>query len=610
MASTSSQNPRYEAHENPSLLASLGHGAQFSLIASATLLITPVVVAKASGRDDSYLVWMVFASLVVCGVSTFIQVRRIGPIGAGAVLPMFTAAFSIPFCISAVMDGGPATLTALVIVSAALQLVISRWLFILRRLVTPTVGGTVLMILSITLASVVPRLMQDVPDEPVGGPLTALITLGVIAALILRGSAILRLWGPVVGLVIGCAAAAGFGFYDPGRVIEAPWFGVPGQWPGLGLDFGIPFWTLLPAFLFLGVVISIQANGESITQQRVAWRQERAVDFRQVQGALAGTGITNLLAGLASAVPNIINPGAVAYTQTTGVASRRVGYCMGGLFILVALLPKASGLLSTIPGPVMAGYLIVLSGGLFVEGARTVIQTEQNRQKVLVAGVCFWVGAAFQFGLFSLPGAGPVWGALLKSGITTGGLAVVVMILYLEFTNPRRMRFKSRLHIDALPELNEFIARFATHRGWDDAMKERLSAVAEETLLTLAPLDLEGLEVDEEDEETGEQRQLVVLVSGEGQVADLEFIGGGGEGNIEDQVRQLQQHDTEDPAENELSLRLLRSFRLIGKTSAVPRHRHHHGPCRPPPERDKGSQARRKCVIGGRQTILGARKIC
>lgn len=560
MASTASQNPRYEAHENPPLLASLGYGVQFSLIASATLLVTPIVVAKASGRDDSYLVWMVFASLVVCGISTFIQVRRIGPIGAGAVLPMFTAAFSIPFCISAVVDGGPATLTALVIVSAVLQLVISRWLFILRRLVTPTVGGTVMMILSITLASVVPRLMQDVPDEPVGGPITALITLGVIAALILRGSAILRLWGPVVGLIVGCAAAAGFGFYDPGWVIDAPWFGVPSQWPGLGLDFGIPFWTLLPAFLFLGVVISIQANGESITQQRVAWRDGRAVDFRQVQGALAGTGVTNVLAGLTSAVPNIINPGAVAYTQTTGVAARRVGYCMGGLFILVALLPKVSGLLSTIPGPVMAGYLIVLSGGLFVEGARTVIQSEQNRQRVLVAGVCFWIGAAFQFGLFSLPGSGPVWGALLKSGITTGGLAVVVMILYLEFTNPRRMRFTSKLHIDALPDLNEFIARFATRRGWDDAMKDRLSAVAEETLLTLAPLDLEGLMSDEEDKETWEERQLVVIMSGEGQVADLEFIGGGGEGNVEDQVRQLQQHDTQEPSENELSLLLLRSF--------------------------------------------------
>ena len=161
MAVTASQNPRYEAHENPPLFASLGYGLQFSLIASATLLVTPVVVAKASGRDASYLVWMVFASLLVCGVSTLIQVRRLGPVGAGAVLPMFTAAFSIPFCITAVVDGGPATLMTLVLVSAAVQIVVSRWLFILRRFVTPIVGGTVMMILSITLASVVFGLLDE-----------------------------------------------------------------------------------------------------------------------------------------------------------------------------------------------------------------------------------------------------------------------------------------------------------------------------------------------------------------------------------------------------------------------------------------------------------------
>ncbi len=533
--------------------------------------MTPVVVAKASGRDDSYLVWMVFASLVVVGVSTLLQVRRLGPIGAGAFLPMFTAAFSIPFCISAVVDGGPATLITLVLVTAATQIIISKWLFILRRLVTPILGGTVMMILSITLASVVPRLLDDVSSvEPVGAHLTALATIGVVAVFILRGSAVLRLWGPVIGIAAGCVVAAAFGFYNAERVIDAPWVGLPSQWPGLGLEFGIPFWTLLPAFLFLGVIISIQANGEAITQQRVAWRQERAVDFRQVQGALAGAGVTNLLAGIAGAVPNIINPGAVSFTQTTGVASRRVGYCIGCIFILIAFLPKLSGLLSTIPGPVMAGYLIVMAGTLFVEGARLVIQSEQNRRKVLVAGVCFWIGASFQFGLFSLPDVGPVWGALLKSGITTGGLALVAMVLYLEFTNPRHMRFKSQLDIEALPELNEFIARFADSRGWDAAMKDRLSAVAEETLLTLAPLDL-TLDLEEDgDEMGGDERQLIVLASSEGEIADLEFIGGGNEENIEDQVRQLQQHDEETPIEHELSLRLLRNY-----ASSVEHHQYH-----------------------------------
>ena len=137
------------------------------------------------------------------------------------------------------------------------------------------------------------------------------------------------------------------------------------------------------------------------------------------------------------------------------------------------------------------------------------------------------------------------------------------MILYLELTSPRRMRFQSKLHIDALPELNEFIAKFAASRGWDTAMKEKLSAVAEETLLTLAPLDLElSLDLDaEEDEDDGDTRQLVVVASSDEAVADLEFIGGGGDDeNIEDRVRQLQLHDEETPVEQELSLRLLRSY--------------------------------------------------
>ena len=342
-----------------------------------------------------------------------------------------------------------------------IQVVISKWLFILRRIVTPTVGGTVMMILSITLASVVFGLLDRASEvEPVAAPLTALATLVIVAALTLRGSAVVRLWGPLIGIVGGCVVAAAFGIYDIDRVIQAPWVGLPSEWPGLALDFGIPFWTLLPAFLFLGVIISIQVNGASIAMQRVSWREDRAVDFRQVQGALAGTGVSNLMAGVTGAVPNVINPGIVSFTQITGVASRRVGYCVGLIFLVLAFLPKASGLLSTIPGPVMTGYLIMITGTLFVDGARTLIQTEENRQKVVVAGVCFWIGASFQFGLFNLPDIGPVWGALFKSAVTTGGVAAIVMILYLELTSPRRMRFQSKLHIDALPELNEFIAKF------------------------------------------------------------------------------------------------------------------------------------------------------
>ena len=243
----------FEVDESPPIPTTVGLGLQFSLIASATLLVTPVIVAQASGRGDGYVNWMVFALLVVVGISTLIQVRRIGLVGGGIVSPMFTAAFAIPFCITAVVEGGPATLTTLVIISALIQLAVSKWLFILRRIVTPIVGGTVMMILSITLASVVFKLLDDTTaEEPVGGTLTAFVTLVIVAALALRGSAMLRLWGPLIGIVGGCIAAAIFGIYDVTRVVEAPWIGLPSEWPGIDFEFGVPFWTLLPSFLFMG----------------------------------------------------------------------------------------------------------------------------------------------------------------------------------------------------------------------------------------------------------------------------------------------------------------------------------------------------------------------
>ena len=151
---------------------------------------------------------------------------------------------------------------------------------------------------------------------------------------------------------------------------------------------------------------------------------------------------------------------------------------------------------------------------------------------------------------------------------------MIGMILFLELSHPRRMRFESRLDSSVLPELNDFVGKFAASRGWDSAMKDRLSAVAEETLLTLAPLDLsldlDAEEEDEADEEGG--RRLIVLAASEGPVAEMEFIGGDSEeGNLEDRIRQLQQHDEETPMENEISLRLLRRY-----ASSV-RHQQFHG---------------------------------
>ena len=132
----------------------------------------------------------------------------------------------------------------------------------------------------------------------------ALVTVVVVAGATLGGGPRLRAWAPVAGIVLGSVAAAGFGTYDTARVAQAAWIGFPDpQWPGLDLEFGSPFWGLLPAFLLVYVVTAILSISAILAVQAVAWRQQRAVDFRAVEGGVFADAISNLMAALGARSP-------------------------------------------------------------------------------------------------------------------------------------------------------------------------------------------------------------------------------------------------------------------------------------------------------------------
>ena len=180
----------------------------------------------------------------------------------------------------------------------------------------------------------------------------------------------------------------------------------------------------------------------------------------------------------------------------------------------------------------------------------------------MIVGVSVLIGAAFEFRLFSLPELHPVYESLLRSGMTAGGLTGIFLNLFMELTAPRRMRFRSTLDVEALPDLNEFISKFTERQGWSSEMTDRVSAAAEETLLTLVPL---GREEDDQD-----KWRLLVLASSDGPVAVLEFIGAASAENLEDRIRHLQEQAVEAPSWPEFSIRLLTHY------SSSVRHQRYH----------------------------------
>ena len=556
------ENIRYEPDDRPPLPVTIGVGIQAAAIILPGVALTVVIVARIADQSDAYIAWGVLAALVISGITTILQSARLWRIGAGHVLMMGTSGAFIAVCIAALKQGGPSTMASLIVVASLFQFLLAARLSLLRRIFTPVVTGTVIMLIA---ATVMPFVLDELNNVPEGSsssaaPIAAGVTLAIVAALILRAPPALRLWSPIIGVIIGCAVAAPFGLYDVQVILDAPWVGVPfGSWPRFDLSPGHQFWALLPAFIVVTIVGAVETIGDGVAIQRVSRREPRATDFRVVQGALNADGVGNFLSGLAGTLPNTTYSSSISLAEVTGIAARRVGIAIGIIFIIVAFFPKLTALVIAIPGPVAAAYVTILIGLLFVQGMKIIIDDGLDHRKAAVAGLAFWIGTGFQNGwiLPELLGDGFV-AILLGNGMTSGALVAVLMMAFLELTRPRRGRLQTALDSEALPKVEKFLRDYAKRTGWNTASQDRLASAGEEALAVLMQY-----------HEGAERLSLTVTASTQNNTVEMEFVTSLEGENVEDYLAHL---SSLPPAPNEREL----SFRLLLYYASSVQHQKYH----------------------------------
>ncbi len=566
-ASPVNEHIRYEPDEHPPALLTLGAGFQAALLIIGGIVLGVVIVFRIADQPANYIAWGVFAALLISGITTILQSARIWRIGAGHILMMGTSGAFFAVCVAALIQGGPALMASLVVVSALFQFALAARLSVLRSVFTPVVSGTVIMLIAATIMPIVYDMLSDAPEGTTSfaPPLVAAVTILVVVVLVLRAPASWRLWSPVAGIIVGCAVSAPFGMYDVQYVKDTPWFGVPfGAWPGFDFTPGVEFWALLPAFIVVTFVGAIETIGDGVAIQRVSRRRPQATDYRVVQGALNTDGVGNLLSGLAGTLPNTTYSTSISLAEVTGIAARRVGIVIGVIFIVLAFFPKATALLIAIPSPVAAAYVGILIALLFVQGLRIIVQDGLDHRKATVAGVAFWVGVGFQNGVIfpDLLGEGFL-GVLLGNGMTSGAIVAVALMAFVEFSKPRRRRLRVPINDDTPQQVDDFLRTFASRINWNQVASDRLAAAGEETLVILS-------QGDDDSEPDDSPRRLTVSARREGSNVDLEFISSLEGENVEDRLTYLSALPPV-PDDGEVSYRLLRHY-----ASSV-RHQKYHG---------------------------------
>ena len=183
-----SNNIRYEPDENPPLSVAIGTGIQSALVNLGGIVLGAVIVFRIAGQPESYIPWAIFAALIVSGISTILQAVRFWriacrPSARNGHIRRFHRSLRQRPC-----RGGPATMASLIVISSLFQFLLASRLSLLRRLFTPVVSGTVIMLIAVTVMTIVFDTLNDVPEgaAPIAAPAAALSTLIVVALLILR----------------------------------------------------------------------------------------------------------------------------------------------------------------------------------------------------------------------------------------------------------------------------------------------------------------------------------------------------------------------------------------------------------------------------------------
>ncbi|MEG6615774.1 solute carrier family 23 protein [Peptococcaceae bacterium 1198_IL3148] len=425
---------KYRLNEVPPLPELMLLGLQWLAVTVPVLIIIGKVVAELHFNEPLEQIVYMQKLFFVVAVSLLLQLiwgHRL-PLIVGPATALLVA------IIASQASGMGAIYSSVLISGAVLTLVSITGLFsYLKKLFTPRVVATILILIALTLT---PTIMNLIINTDMAG--TAFLNLCFAVALVLAmfvanhvlmgiWRSTLIVWATIIGSLLYLLLVPHYQLLTMNAEIAF----VSTFFSNFNLDLTIEPGVLvsfLVCFLALSIndLGSIQSVGEVIKSDQMPQRVTRGIAF---------TGLSNVLSGLMGVIGQVnfsLSPGLIA---ATGNASRFTLIPTGLGLLLISFLPKVIAFMGSIPSAVVGATMIYLmcsqiSAGLLVvyNGTKTI-----NFESGLVIGLPLMLSIIVSILPTETLAAFPTLARpIIGNGFVVGVLAVLLMehIIYRDKT--------------------------------------------------------------------------------------------------------------------------------------------------------------------------------
>jgi xanthine permease XanP len=475
----------YGPDENPPVLMTFFLALEHLLLYMPGTIMTPLIIANILVLPNETKEILVFSSLLASGISSFIQIKRVGRIGSGYMLFMGPSGAYFSCSIAAGLMGGFGLIASLTILTAPLELIAAHFLRYVRKIITPMMGGIVIILIVIDAIPVLMTMWTGQPGSvnysSPGRLISGIATIVIIIVSYLYGKTSVRIWSPLLGMAGGTIVAYFTGTTDFSLIASYDLIGLPsGKWifPDFNLNFShIPIFM---SFLFVTLASTIETLGDGIMIQEVSKKDMKKVNYETVQGTLLGDGVGKLIGGLFGNLANTTYSGNVAVIKLTGVASRRVGYTAAAILMILAFFPRIIVTLTMVPSSVIGASTLAMLGMLFASGVKLIASSELDHSKGLIVGVSLTLGIISGFKLFFPPLLPEAIKPFLENGVATGGLCAILLSLLVRLKTGRVKFTRLEYKISELTKLQKFINKFVSDQNLSEEQSTQLHLASEE----------------------------------------------------------------------------------------------------------------------------------
>ena len=420
----------YGLEDRPPLRDTLFAALQHLLAVFVAIITPPLIIAGALKLDLDTTGFLVSMSLFVSGLATFIQCRRVGPVGCGLLCIQGTSFSFIGPIISAGLVGGLPAIFGATIAGSVVEMLVSRILKYTRRIITPLVSGIVVTLIGLSLIKVGITACGGGEAAKAAGTFGAFEHVG-LAGLVLvliiffnrSSNHYLRMSSIVIGLLIGYVVAWIMGVVDFSALQDFGTFNIP-----VPFKYGVTFdWSSIIALGLVYMITAIEAYGDITANSMISGQPVEGEKFmKRASGGILADGFNSMLAGIFNSFPNSIFAQNNGMIQLTGVASRYVGLFIAGMLVLLGLFPVVGLVFSLMPDPVLGGATLLMFGTVAAAGIRIIASQNINRKATLVIAISFSFGLSVELVPEILSQLPETFRNIFSSGITTGGVMAIL----------------------------------------------------------------------------------------------------------------------------------------------------------------------------------------